>query len=297
MELKQLEYFLALCETQNITKASEKLYLSRQSLSASIKHLEEELGVPLFERKKEGVTLTEYGDVFYTYVKKSKRLMADCLKQIDALKKQQKEIIHIGMPFDVFSSDMIRRIFSYEETNPSVSLEMVENDSSDYWAMILGGKVDVAYTVRPPKHLPLKKILLHHYDQCLILNKNHPLASQEVIDFQTDLSGQTLLESEFRMQQYKDLLNHFQIKVKNVTDDRNIIKAMISRNKGCIILLPHLATTYLDEATCIRPIINMPKELDLDPYLVFSQDASPNVKDLVLYLARLNDVEITSDLL
>ena len=290
MELKQLEYFRILCEAKNITKAAEKLYLSRQSLSASIGRLEDELGVPLFVRKKEGVTLTEYGELFYTYVKKSDKMLADCLKQIETLKKQQSEVIRIGMPFDVIDNDHIRNIFAYEELNPAVTLEIVENDTSDYWNMILSGKADVAYTVRPPKHLALSSILLHRYEQCLVLSKKNPLASQEIIDFSTDLVGQTLLESEFRMQQYMDLLHHYKIKVKTVTDDRNIIQAMLSRNKGCVILLPHLATNYLDDTTCIRPLTNIPEELDLNPYLVYSPDASDNAKDLIRYLAKLNGV-------
>ena len=70
MDLKQMEYFQVLCETRNITKAAERLYLSRQSLSVSMKNLEEDLGTSLFLRKKEGVCLTESGEIFYAFVKK-----------------------------------------------------------------------------------------------------------------------------------------------------------------------------------------------------------------------------------
>ena len=51
MNLKTCQYFVALAEEMNFTKASESLHITQQSLSGSIKHLEEEYGVELFQRK------------------------------------------------------------------------------------------------------------------------------------------------------------------------------------------------------------------------------------------------------
>ncbi|NCU17912.1 LysR family transcriptional regulator [Pallidibacillus pasinlerensis] len=59
MELRQLEYFLAVCKEMNFTRASEKLNISQPSLSQQIKNLEEELGIPLFDRIGKRISITK----------------------------------------------------------------------------------------------------------------------------------------------------------------------------------------------------------------------------------------------
>ena len=61
MELRQLQYFLMVAQEQSFAKAAKKTYVSQQALSKSVLSLEQELGVPLFERLPHGVELTEYG--------------------------------------------------------------------------------------------------------------------------------------------------------------------------------------------------------------------------------------------
>lgn len=61
MELKQLEYFREAAREENLTRAAEKVFLSQPALSRSLKRLEEELGVPLFERRGKQVLLNDAG--------------------------------------------------------------------------------------------------------------------------------------------------------------------------------------------------------------------------------------------
>jgi LysR family hydrogen peroxide-inducible transcriptional activator len=64
MEMHQLRYFLAVADTQGITRASRECAVSQPSLSLAIKKLEEELGGALFERGRKAVRLTERGRLF-----------------------------------------------------------------------------------------------------------------------------------------------------------------------------------------------------------------------------------------
>lgn len=61
MELRVLRYFLAVCEEKNISKAANSLHISQPSLSRQLKNLEEELGVTLFYRGHQEITLTQEG--------------------------------------------------------------------------------------------------------------------------------------------------------------------------------------------------------------------------------------------
>lgn len=61
MEVRQLHYFLTLCEELNYTRAAQRLYLSRQALRQNIAALEQELGEPLFLNQRNHISLTERG--------------------------------------------------------------------------------------------------------------------------------------------------------------------------------------------------------------------------------------------
>lgn len=61
MNIRQLEYFIVMAETQQITEAAQQLYIAQPPLSRSLQRLENELGVVLFTRTKKGLELTDTG--------------------------------------------------------------------------------------------------------------------------------------------------------------------------------------------------------------------------------------------
>ena len=65
MDLKVLKSFITVCETGNITRASERLFISQPALTRQIKDLEEEVGSILFDRSTRALSLTESGHLFY----------------------------------------------------------------------------------------------------------------------------------------------------------------------------------------------------------------------------------------
>ena len=69
MEMHQVQYFLALCEERNFTRAAKRCGVSQPSLTNAIKRLEQTLGGPLFHRDRRNIELTELGRVVKPYLK------------------------------------------------------------------------------------------------------------------------------------------------------------------------------------------------------------------------------------
>ena len=96
MNLNQIKYALTVAEEKNFTLAANKLYISQPSLSKSIKLLEEELGIVIFERNP--VELTYAGEIF---IKKAKKILAelnDLEIEISDISSENKSNLIIGIP-------------------------------------------------------------------------------------------------------------------------------------------------------------------------------------------------------
>lgn len=87
MNLNHLSYFVALARIEHYTKTAKSLSISQPSLSYAISNLEEELGVPLFQKNGRNVTLTKYGKTFLNYVESSMEVLQ---KGIDCVKEEAK---------------------------------------------------------------------------------------------------------------------------------------------------------------------------------------------------------------
>jgi DNA-binding transcriptional LysR family regulator len=87
MDITQLYYFIVAAEQEHMTKASEILTLSQSALSRSITSLENELGVPLFDRKNRKILLNRFGKVFLEDAKK-------IVSQVEFSKANLSHLIH-----------------------------------------------------------------------------------------------------------------------------------------------------------------------------------------------------------
>jgi DNA-binding transcriptional LysR family regulator len=81
MELDQLKAFIIVAEEKNITKASERLFITQPALSTKLKLLEDELQVELFNRTPKGMELTETGEILTIEAKK----IVDAAEQLKIL--------------------------------------------------------------------------------------------------------------------------------------------------------------------------------------------------------------------
>lgn len=96
MEWLQLQYFLVVAKHQHITNASRELNVSQPTISQSVKRLEDELGVPLFDRVGRSIVLNDYGKVLYKYATEASKLIDTAIFEIGSVKDAQSNSLTIS---------------------------------------------------------------------------------------------------------------------------------------------------------------------------------------------------------
>ena len=120
LEKLQLDYFLSVAETLNISKSAEILCISQPSLSQTIKKLEGEIGYPLFDRNGKHISLNKNGHIFLECVRHMKRLYENALEEIAETNNRCNRQISINMRC---ASLLLEE--SFISLNPSWSLEQM----------------------------------------------------------------------------------------------------------------------------------------------------------------------------
>src|SRR3954469_18883698 len=97
MELRQLEYFVAVAEEANFTRAAERVHISQSGVSAQVKALETEVGAELLDRSGRVARLTEAGTAALPYARAALDAAADLREAIDEVRGVVRGRLTIGM--------------------------------------------------------------------------------------------------------------------------------------------------------------------------------------------------------
>src|SRR4051794_38181397 len=97
MELYQIRYFLAVAETLNFTRASERAFVSQPALTKAIQRLEETIGGRLFDRTKSSVQLTELGRAMLPNFRQIFDTAQATREQARRLTRPQREVVRVGV--------------------------------------------------------------------------------------------------------------------------------------------------------------------------------------------------------
>lgn len=120
MDVKQLEYFLALVHRENISGTADLLHISQPALSKSIAKLEKEVGVPLFDRHGNRITLNEYGKTFAAYAEQSLALLQSGVHAARQIIYETNGVIRIVCY--AYSNILLPAISDYQFLNPNVKI-------------------------------------------------------------------------------------------------------------------------------------------------------------------------------
>ncbi|MCC6094178.1 MAG: LysR family transcriptional regulator [Eubacterium sp.] len=126
MNTRDMLYFTEIYKKKSITSAAESLYVLPQALSKAVQKMEQDLGVPLLVRSSKGVTITEYGEIFYESARKITASYADMVNSLNDLKKQEKGFLRMASAFGILRLLSPEFIHAFTEKYQEIHLDYME---------------------------------------------------------------------------------------------------------------------------------------------------------------------------
>ncbi|MEM5768528.1 MAG: LysR family transcriptional regulator [Bacillota bacterium] len=184
MQMKYIASFLALYEEQNISRASAGLYITQQGLSRQLQALEQELGVLLFERSKQGLAPTAVCRSLYPVLRRMYEEHQRAQGILEEHKKKSRASITIAFAQGISNSGSPEFLFDYQRQHPEISIEIIENTQPICVQKLLDKEIDMAFLVNPIDKSQIRAITLSDGYMYAAMHKSHPLApGKEPIDF------------------------------------------------------------------------------------------------------------------
>ena len=261
MDLRQMEYLLAVAEERHFTRAAELAGISQSGLSAAIRSLEEELGTPLFDRTTRRVELTEAGSALLPY---ARDMLARAAGARDAVVKAGQEVtgsLRIGAEQCLGFVDVAALLERFHRRHPRVETQFVQTGSHDLVAMCRSGDLDVAF-VAGARHLgSLPHRSIGQESLVLLVPADDPIAAHSLVAWR-DLEGQDFID--FAPSWGVRMLNDEMLvaqglnrRVRCTVNDVHTLLDLVTRGLGIAIVPRHVAAK--PQASRLR-VLDLPED-------------------------------------
>lgn len=194
VELRHLRYFLAVAETQNFTKASQRLRVAQPALSRQVKDLEDELGARLLQRSPRGAALTAAGEAFVPEAKAVLQRAEEAARVARAFAEGTRGELHLGYAPSPTVELLPRILHAYQGEAPGVRVTLHDLSTGEMLRGLHSGRLHAALMVKPgPKELRgLVFEELCRYPMCAAVARDHHLARAKAIALK-QLGGEKLV--------------------------------------------------------------------------------------------------------
>jgi len=151
MELRHLRYFVAVAETENVSRAALKLHLSQPALSRQIRDLEDELGFLLLERSAKSIRLTDAGRVFLDEARAVLKHAEDAVCAARAVATGGGAELHVAYAPTLAPRILPNALRVFQTAMPNVRVKLHDLSTEEMLAALAANKLQVAISVRPGK--------------------------------------------------------------------------------------------------------------------------------------------------
>ena len=182
MEFRQLRTFLAIVATRNFTRAATRVHLTQAAVSAQIKTLETETGVPLFARVNKKVFLTEAGELLVQRAEHLLQAHDEALHALKELGEAEKGRLRIGTASTMVSNDQLPMILAeLKRAYPKAQVLVRRATSTEIVAQILQNDLDIGLVSLPVEASDIRADVLQRDRLVAIMQPHHLRAHQRSI--------------------------------------------------------------------------------------------------------------------
>lgn len=246
MDFKQIDYFIAVYETQNLHKAADNLFISQQGLSKSLRSLEEDLQTVLFERSQNGMIPTEAGNYFYEQVRDLKVRTMQIRKNVRLVGGGKVQLL-IPCSYGILHS-VYPHLKAFIEKNPGVHLRWEEVTDRRCEQLVLDGKAMIGLCVQNHFSQELMFTPLFRRKEMLLVYRGHRLFEKDTISYE-DLEGEPVIMQggDFNMNRFfreKCIEHRFYPKIIAETSEINFTIRMAEMKEGLGIVPEFIADMH-----------------------------------------------------
>lgn len=178
MDLLQLQYFRTIARLENITKASELLYVAQPNLSVSLRRLEDELGVALFDRRRGKIKLTATGRLFLDYVDGILDRLDEGIAAVRDIERRSEEQVRVASTI----VDLMGRLLQeYLPGHENVTFRQINCRNADVAGKVLSDEADFGFIFGADIPQGLEYIEIDSCERIVQLAKSHPLADRGIV--------------------------------------------------------------------------------------------------------------------
>ena len=180
LELRHLRTLLALKETGSVSMAAKRVYLTQSALSHQIKLMEEQFGLPLFERKSNSLRFTAAGDRLIRLANEILPKVVDAERELARVKHGDAGQLRIAVECHTCFDWLMPAMDEFRQHWSLVELDIVSGFHTDPVGLLLSHRADWAIVSEVEQNDDVLFKPLFSYEMVGICSKDHPLANKEV---------------------------------------------------------------------------------------------------------------------
>ncbi len=271
MELRQMEYFLMVCEVSSFTRAAERLYVSQPAVTSAIKALEDELGIQLFDRSQRQAILTNEGQIFYKHIQHVMHGVTQTLSEIDNLKKLHSGTINLGITALASVEPLPQIIAEFKMAYPEIQMYLNEGNSELLQDQLVHESIDLAVIFTNVQLPTISYIPLPKDELVVCVNNSHHLTKKKKLTL-SNIVQEKLIILKQGCQYRQILIENFEKsgtlpEIQFEIDQLDTIKSLLMHSNA-ISILPKMLCSHTPELTAIP----LSKTIQIQPYLAYKKN-------------------------